>query len=109
MLGSTTRAGLAPRLFTPKITAPPRTPDSYGFFGNLRAFWGYLDRAGCRISGHVKAPRWPSATIEQELPARQDTSCYFRWAHSGADIRRRKTRATPGRRADDVAEARPLR
>src|SRR3954468_3886765 len=29
---STTRAGLPSRLFTPKTTSQPRTPDSYGVF-----------------------------------------------------------------------------
>src|SRR5689334_145633 len=39
---STTRAGFSPRLFTSKITAQPRTPDSYGFLSDgsaLRGIW----------------------------------------------------------------------
>src|SRR2546423_12344038 len=57
MLGSTTRAGLAPRLFTPKNAAQPRIPDSYGFFGDLQALKGTWIGQFCRISGRVKAPR----------------------------------------------------
>src|ERR1700754_2318704 len=37
---STTRAGLAPRLFTPKVATLPRTPDSYGFLPGWEAFKG---------------------------------------------------------------------
>src|SRR5262245_10580766 len=40
MLGSTTRAGLAPRLFTPKNAALPRTPYSRGVFAERGAFKG---------------------------------------------------------------------
>src|SRR5215470_6773029 len=39
---STTRAGLAPRLFTPKITALPRTPYFIGVFaerGACKGIW----------------------------------------------------------------------
>src|SRR5262245_45280441 len=40
MLGSTTRAGLAPRLFTPKLTALPRTPYFHGVSVERGAFKG---------------------------------------------------------------------
>src|SRR5262245_32759841 len=36
----TTWAGLAPRLFTLKFTAQPRTPDSYGVLRDPRALGG---------------------------------------------------------------------
>src|SRR4249919_2458388 len=40
MLGSTTRAGLTPRLFTPKLTSLPRTPYFPGVFAGRNACKG---------------------------------------------------------------------